>query len=267
MAKASSTALANKLEVRAASKSTGMTIYDLIQRQKPAIEAALPKTGLTAERLARIVATQLRTNERLAACTPASLLGALMLTAQLGLEPGPLGQAYLVPFGKEVTLIVGYRGYVALAHRSSGITITAYEIGQNDLFKHDYGTGQVSHTFHLQKDRGPTVGVWAKAKFPTGAESVLVMTKAEVEKHRARSRSKDSGPWVTDWDAMAKKTVIRALCSQLPLGSEAQRAIAADETAVVFSEEEGVIDLGDAPVVDVEALPETENTDDGEPNA
>jgi len=257
MAKAtSSTDLANKLAVKAATPAKrGDTIYDLIKRQRSEIEAALPNVGVTAERLTRIVMTQLRVNEKLANCTPQSLLGALMLTAQLGLEPGPLGQAYLVPFGNEVQFIVGYKGLISLAYRSGGIVISAYEICQNDLFKHDYGTGQVQHTFHLQKDRGPLIGVWAKAVMPSGQTSIRVMTKAEVEEHRARSRSKNNGPWVTDYDAMAKKTVIRALCSQLPLSSEAQKAIAADETAVVFDKEEGIIDVTEAPVVvDVQAV-------------
>lgn len=257
MAKAtSSTDLANKLAVKAATPAKrGDTIYDLIKRQRSEIEAALPNVGVTAERLTRIVMTQLRVNEKLANCTPQSLLGALMLTAQLGLEPGPLGQAYLVPFGNEVQFIIGYRGLISLAYRSGGIIVSAYEICQNDLFDHNYGTGQVEHTFKLSRDRGPTVGVWAKAIMPTGQQSILVMTKAEVEEHRARSRSKNNGPWVTDYDAMAKKTVIRALCSQLPLSSEAQKAIAADETAVVFDKEEGIIDATEAPVVvDVQAV-------------
>jgi recombination protein RecT len=248
MAKSNSSNLANKLEVRATAKSTGMTVYDLIEKQKPAIERALPNVGITAERISRVLMTQIRVNEKLANCTPASLLGAVMLTAQLGLEPGPLGQAYLVPFGNECQFIVGYKGLITLAYRSGGIVISAYEICQNDLFKHDYGTGQVQHTFPLQKDRGPTVGVWAKAVLATGQSSILVMTKAEVEEHRKRSRAKDSGPWITDYDAMAKKTVIRALCSQLPLSSEAQKAMAADETAVIFNKDEGVIDAAEAPI-------------------
>lgn len=264
---AKTTDLANKLEAKAAGKSTGLTVYDLIDRQKPAIEKALPNVGLSAERLTRVLHTQLRINPKLASCTPASLLGAVMLTAQLGLEPGPLGQAFFVPFGNEVQFIIGYKGLIALAYRSGGIVISAYEICQNDLFKHDYGTGQVSHSFHLQKDRGPVSGFWAKAVLPNGQQNILVMTRAEVDEHRKRSRASGSGPWQTDYNAMGRKTVIRALCSQLPLNAEAQRAIAADETAVVFSEEEGVIDMGDAPLVDVEAIPEADIADEGEPNA
>jgi recombination protein RecT len=89
------------------------------------------------------------------------------------------------------------------------------------------------------------------------------MTKAEVDAHRKRSAAKDSGPWVTDYDAMGKKTVIRVLCSQIPLNAEAQQAIAADETAVVFDGDEGVIEVSEAPVIDVEPEPEQEVGADG----
>jgi recombination protein RecT len=234
-------------------------VFDLIKRQQPAIEAALPNVGVTAERLTRILMTQIRVNEKLANCTPQSLLGAVMLTAQLGLEPGPLGQAYLVPFGSECQFILGYKGLITLAYRSGGIIISAYEICQSDLFKHNYGTGEVTHTFQLQKDRGPTVGVWAKAIMPSGQTTILVMTKSEVEEHHKRSKASGSGPWMTDYDAMAKKTVIRALCSQLPLAAEAQKAMATDETAVIFNKDEGIIDVSEAPVViDVETQEEVE---------
>lgn len=256
MAKADTSKLADQLEVRAARKApAGQTIYDLIERQKPAIERALPNIGLTAERLTRVLQTQIRTNPRLAECSPVSLLGAVMLTAQLGLEPGPLGQAYFVPYGNKRTgqlecqFILGYKGMIALAWRSGGIVINAYTICANDLFEFDYGSGYVKHTYKISQNRGETTGFWAKATLPNGSTSILVMTRAEVDAHRKRSMARDDGPWVTDYDAMGKKTVIRVLCSQLPLGAEAQRAIAADETAVTFDADDGVIDVS-AMVVD-----------------
>src|SRR5436309_12826592 len=73
------------------------SIYQLIEAQKQEIARALPK-HMDADRLARVAITTLRQTPRLLECTPQSLLGALMLSAQLGLEPGPLGHAYLVPF-------------------------------------------------------------------------------------------------------------------------------------------------------------------------
>lgn len=246
---ANTTAVADRLEAKAlAPQRKGKTVYDLIEQQKPAIQRALPNTGLTADRLARIVATQIRTNPKLASCSAESLLGAVMLTAQLGLEPGPLGHAYFVPFGSEVTFIMGYKGLINLAYRNN-IVISAHEIHKNDFFSFDYGSDKVKHYYLFGQLRGEFIGAWAKAVLPNGQMKIKVMSKDEIDAHRKRSRSGDSGPWKTDYIAMAVKTVIRVLGSQLPLATELQRALAADEQSVIFNGEEGIISAQDAPAV------------------
>src|SRR2546427_642740 len=83
--------------------------YDLLERQKPELEKALPE-AIGVERFTRTVLTELRRTPKLLDCSPESLLGAMMLAAQLGLEPGPLGLVYLVPFKGQVEFIIGYRG-------------------------------------------------------------------------------------------------------------------------------------------------------------
>ena len=80
-----------------AKKDKPETIFDLIQKMTPAIQKALP-SHLDPNRLARIVTTEIRRNPKLLKCKKESLLGALMLSAQLGLEPGPLGHCYYVPY-------------------------------------------------------------------------------------------------------------------------------------------------------------------------
>ncbi len=259
---ASSKDLSMKLEAKAASDNTGLTVYDLLEKHKPAIERALPNVGITAERLVRILQTQIRINPKLASCSPASLLGAVMFTAQLGLEPGPLGQAYLVPLmnnksGKlECNFWLGYKGMVTLAYRSGGILIDPYEIHEGDKFQFDYGSGKVEHFYYFGKERGPIVGFWSKAQLPNGLTSVRVMTKAEVDTHRQRSRAKDDGPWVSDYGPMGMKTCIRVHMNYLPLASDTQSAFAADETAMVFTPDEGIIGTTEAPIIDVEAQEE-----------
>jgi recombination protein RecT len=251
------TDVANRLEAKSVAKTTGKTVFDLIEQQRPAIQRALPKTGLTADRLARIIMTQIRTNPKLASCTAESLLGAVMLTAQLGLEPGPLGQAYFVPFGNQVQFIIGYKGLVSLAFRA-GIVLSAHAIYESDRFQFDYGTDKVEHYFLFGQERGKLIGVWAKAVLPSGQVKIRVMTMAEVDSHRKRSRASDSGPWVTDYEAMSVKTVLRVLCAQLPLNTETQRALAADETSVVFNDDSGIIDIPESQVT-VESLPEPQH--------
>ena len=231
--------LKGKLAVRAAG-AVGDSIFDLIERQKPALERALPKVGITADRFIRVVHTQLRMNPALADCTPASLLGAVMLSAQLGLEPGPLGHAYLVPFRNnkldrmECQFIVGYKGLVNLAYRAN-IVLVAYTIHENDLFEQDYGTDYVSHKVPLSGSRGQVIGAWAKAVLPGGRRLTRVLTKEEIEAHRGRSRAANSGPWVTDYEAMAAKTAARALCAFVPLDTVSLTALAADESTVVYN--------------------------------
>src|SRR5690554_876854 len=121
------------------------TLAALIERQKPEIARALPK-HMDPDRLARIATTVLRQTPQLGAADPASFLGALMTCAQLGLEPGPLGHAYLVPFRNnktntvEVTFIPGYRGLLELARRSGQVrSVAAHVVKDGDDFEFSLG--------------------------------------------------------------------------------------------------------------------------------
>ena len=78
-------------------QETKKTIFDVIKAGEKQFAAALPK-HINSERFTRIAITTIRQNPDLAKCSQESLLGSLMVLAQLGLEPGVLGQAYLLPF-------------------------------------------------------------------------------------------------------------------------------------------------------------------------
>ena len=208
------------------------TVGDLIEQLRPQIERALPNT-MSADRFARIVLTTLRTSPNLAKCNPHSLMAACMLSAQLGLEPGPLGHAYFVPFGKEVTFIIGYRGMLDLARRSGEISsIEAREVCANDKF--DYAFGLEPKLTHVPAtgQRGEPTHYYGIAKFADGSYYFEVLSKEDVDGYRKRSRASNGGPWVTDYSAMARKTVIRRMAPYLPLTPEAARAVASDEGVV-----------------------------------
>ena len=83
----------------------------------------------------------------------------------------------------------------------------------------------------------------AVAKLKDGGFSYLVMSVQDIEKFRKRSKSPDYGPWVTDYDAMAKKTVIKQLAKYLPLSTEIQTQIVQDE--VTKKEYEDVFEAAD----------------------
>lgn len=233
------------------------------------IARALPR-HMTAERLTRIATTEIRKTPLLAKCDPVTLLGAVMQCAQLGLEPGgSLGHAYLLPFQNrklgtiDVQFIVGYRGMIDLARRSGQIvSLEARTVHKSDHFR--VALGLESSLEHVPDwdaaDRGPMTFVYAVAKLKGGGVQFEVMSRAEVERVRAQSKSGGNGPWVTHFEEMAKKTVIRRLFKYLPVSIELATAVALDEAAeagrgvdygaLVRGEDEAPIIEGEATMVD-----------------
>lgn len=209
------------------------TIRDLVERNRSQLMAALP-SHLPVDRIVRAFFTVLSTTPKLYECTPRSLIGALIQSAQLGLEPGVLGHAYLVPYKTEVQFIPGYRGLVDLVRRSGTVsTVMAHVVHAKDHFKHAYGLNPVlEHTPSDQQDRGPITHVYAVIRLKDGAALFDVMSKSEVDEHRDRySRAAQNGPWVTAYPEMAKKTVLRRVCKLAPVSVETQTAVALSEKA------------------------------------
>lgn len=206
---------------------------------KSQMALALPKT-LTADRLTRIVLTECRKTPELRNCNPASFFGAVLQCAQLGLEPGSaLGHCYLLPYGNgkakdgrhNCQLIIGYRGMIDLARRSGQIvSINAYCVHQADEFVYELGLHpDIQHRPSAQADRGPVTFVYAVAQLQGGGVQFEVMSRAEIEAVRSQSKAGTRGPWVTHWEEMARKTVVRRLFKYLPVSTEAMRAVEVDE--------------------------------------
>ena len=142
-------------------------VFALIQAKAPDFKTALSK-AVDPERFMRVALTLLRTNAKLAQCDPMSVLGSLMTCAQLSLDPGPLGEAYLVPFGGEAALIIGYQGMIKLAYNSGRIaSIYAEMIHAEDYFEETKGTSRsiVHSPPKFGMPRGAVIGVYAVAKF------------------------------------------------------------------------------------------------------
>lgn len=200
----------------------------LIQQMKPEIAKALP-SQMSPERMARIATTVVRQTPALARCTPESFLGALLTASQLGLEPGPLGEAYFVPYGQVCTFIPGYRGLIKLA-RNSGLLVDIWAeiVYEHDAFKYTLGLHRDLQHEPATGDRGKPIYVYAAAELKDGGHPFVVLTVAEVEAIRARSKAGRNGPWVTDWVAMSKKTAIKQLSKWLPLSAEFNTATALD---------------------------------------
>lgn len=244
------------------------TLAALIERQKAEIARALPK-HMSPDRLARIATTVMRQTPQLGQADPASFLGALMTCAQLGLEPGPLGHAYLVPFRNsktgttEVQFIAGYRGLVELARRSGQVqSVQAHIVRDGDHFDYEFGLEpRLKHKPVAPADAAVT-HAYAVVRYKDGGVDFDVMTRAEVDAIRDRSRAGKSGPWVTDYPEMAKKTVLRRLLKTAPMSVEYQQAIVQDEN-VRTSLAADAIDIGipndpdpEAPTVDGQLVDE-----------
>ncbi|PEL12691.1 recombination protein RecT [Bacillus sp. AFS017336] len=185
------------------------------------------------ERFQRIALSEIRKNPKLLECSVPSLMSAVLQSVKLGLEPGLFGQAYLIPYGKEVQFQIGYRGLIELSQRSGRILkIQAREVYENDEFEVSYGIDDnIIHKPALDVDRGKVRLYYAVAWFKDGGAQFELMSISDVEKHRDKfSKTAKFGPWKDHFDEMAKKTVLKKLVKQLPMDVEFQEAVQEDET-------------------------------------
>ena len=239
------------------------TIKDLLRNNKNTIAQALENTPLTPERLLSVTMTEIRKNPKLRECSQASLVGSIIQSAQLGLEPGSaLGHCYLIPFWNnrlrslECQFMLGYRGMLALARRSGSIvSIDARVVYAADHFDLLYGTTtEIVHKPKLSGEKGGVVGVYAVAQLQGGGTQVDYMPVEEILKIRDSSKGVQSGkdtPWKTHFEEMAKKTVVRRLFKFLPVSVEALTAVGLDEKAEAGQPQcnEALIQEGDGGVL------------------
>lgn len=234
------------------------SIQALLRSQWHKIEAVMPR-HMTSERLYQLAVSAINQTPRLAECTPVSLLSCVMKCSALGLEPSAvdgLGRAYIIPYRNkghmEATFILGYKGVIDLARRSGQLrSIHAQAVYQGDEFDSWEDESGQHFKFRPARDVPHTpdalTDVYVCAQLRDGGFVFERMTKAEVDAIRKRSRASGNGPWVTDYEAMALKTVIRRAARYLPMATQAQEAVAADETTPDYT---GVL----APVMDVEPV-------------
>lgn len=226
----------NQTAVAKAPEKKSMQQY--IKSMEGEICKALPSV-ITPERFTRMVLSALSTTPQLALCTPKSFLGAMMNAAQLGLEPNtPLGQAYLIPYKNkgvdEVQFQIGYKGLIDLAWRSGEISdIQAHVVYENDTFDCEYGLEPKLRHRPADKDRGAPIKVYAIFKTKSGGFGFEVMSIDDIKIHAAKySKAYGSqySPWQTNFEEMAKKTVLKRVLKYAPLKSDFVRAVVQDES-------------------------------------
>lgn len=229
----------------AAASKPPQTIKDYVKMYESEVARALPKV-MTPERFTRIVLTAVTQTPVLAQCTPQSFIGAMLQSAQLGLEPNtPLGQAYLIPFKNskkgvvECQFQLGYKGMLDLAHRGKEVKdIHAHVVYENDVFEFEYGLEPKLIHKPAMADRGAMVWVYAVYHTVSGGYGFEVMSKDDVIHHAKKySKSYGSGPWQTEFEEMAKKTALKKVLKYAPMKTD---YITADEAVIERADDGGL---------------------------
>lgn len=253
-------AIAKARQTKPATPKATMNAY--ITRMQGEIAKALPSV-ITPERFTRIVTSALSSTPQLAETTPQSFLGAMMTAAQLGMEPNtPLGQAYLLPYRNkgqlECQFQLGYKGLIDLAYRSGEVTIIqAHEVCANDEFEYSFGLDPTLRHVPAKTNRGEVILYYGMFRTKDGGFGFEVMSREDMQKHAARyskSYSGGHGPWSTNFDEMAKKTVLKKVLKYAPLKSDFVRGIASDETI----KHDLSPDMAEVPTVEVEFVVDEE---------
>lgn len=260
----------------------GGTLADQIRSMEQQYAMAMPK-GAEAAQLVRDALTLIRSTPKLAECQPATVLGGLMTFAQLGLRPGVLGHGWLLPFWdaksrtNKAQVVIGYQGFVELAHRSGRIkSLIARPVFANDTFDVAYGLDDdLVHKPALSGDRGDPVAYYAVAKFTEGGHAFWVMTHDEMLKYRDRyamARTKQGvivGPWKDQFEGMALKTTVRQLAKWLPKATDFAAAMEIDNGVRVSIDPKadlaGSAQHFDPDTIDGEVVAETSDGDQTPP--
>lgn len=185
----------------------------------------------------------------LQACDPLTIIYAGIKATALDLPLDPnLGFAYVIPYKKkdapaQAQFQLGYKGFVQLAIRSGQFqAINVTEVREGELQDFDLLTGETRFIAKPNRETLPVVGYVAYFRLTNGFSKCLYMTRDEVEAHALRYSEtykstkawvKASSKWTTDFDAMAKKTVLKLLLSKYaPLSVEMQNAIKSDQAVI-----------------------------------
>ena len=167
-------------------------------------------------------------NPALMSCSRSSILRAVLQSSEMGLTAGNPNEAHLVPFGTECTLVPDYRGLVKLALDSDYIvSVEPWAVFEGDEFRVIGGMHpNLIHNPGKCRDPKKMTDVYVVWQTKHGTRHFDYMTVEEVDAIRNRSKAKTSGPWVSDYVAMAKKTVIKRASKMWPKSKAFEKAIA-----------------------------------------
>jgi recombination protein RecT len=189
---------------------------------------------------------------------PESVFNSACLAATLNLPVNAnLGFAWILPYGDVAQFQLGAKGYIQLAQRTGQYSrINVLVVYESQFTSYNTLTEELVADFSIPES-GKVVGYAAYFKLSNGYEKTVYWTKEKVLSHGQKySKSFNSGPWKTEFDKMAMKTVLKNMLSQWGILSiEMQRAMVVDQAAIKNPETDDVeyIDATDSPAANAGA--------------
>lgn len=218
------------------------------EKTQRALRQLLPRT-VNPEHFTRVILRATQTTPQLLKCEPISVINAVLNAATLGLEPNtPQGFAYLIPYGDQCQLIIGYKGLEHLAYQSGLVnSIKTDVVRDGDLFEYEEGLEpilrHVKRVGPIQAQRysraakkqvlvntGENVThAYAIVRLTNGGTVTKVLDRAEIEARRSRSQQTNGDAWGDNYEEMAKKTAFRAITNSIPQAPMLTQAATVDE--------------------------------------
>lgn len=173
-------------------------------------------------------------------CKPESVISAAFISATLNLAVNrELGFAWLVPYSQKGEKLaqfqIGYKGFIQLAQRSGLYQRLNACVIRDGAFKGFDGFGEPVIDFQNNDDATKKiVGYYCGFQLTNGFTKHNYWSAEQCREHGKRfSKTFANGPWRTDFDAMALKTVIKATLTKWgPLSVELQSAATFDQASV-----------------------------------
>ncbi|UZD52654.1 recombinase RecT [Bacillus halotolerans] len=195
---------------------------------------------------------------------PMSVISSAMVAATLDLPVDKnLGYAWIVPYGGRAQFQLGYKGYIQLALRTGQYKfINCIPVHEGELQKWNPLTEEIEIDFE-KRESDAVIGYAAYFELLNGFRKTVYWTKAQVEKHKKKFSKSDFG-WKNDWDAMALKTVLKAILSKWGILSvEMQKAVIEDDEA---RERIDITDeMSEPEIIDGEVSEEKPSAQDADP--
>lgn len=174
-------------------------------------------------------------------CEPMTLMYSAMKATVLNLPlDANLGYAYVIPYklrnGVMAQFQIGYKGFIQLALRSglfSSLNVT--DVRDGEIIEHDILSGTFVIKGKENREALPVVGYAAYFKLLNGFEKTLYMTVDQLNAHGAKYSKtfSEGGLWQTDFDKMARKTVMKLLLNRwAPLSVEMAQAVQLDQSVM-----------------------------------